>query len=102
MLLQLKAYAVMDGHPVVLTPRTYLGMAQNLLTFNGHNFLTPDGHWGQIAFALLQQDPPQGKICGICNAQYLVEKELEREQTMVGIPAEGCGSEGTHCLLTSG
>lgn len=54
----------MDGHPVVLTPKTYLGMAQNLLTFNGHNFLTPDGHWGQIAFALFVARPPKERSVG--------------------------------------
>lgn len=58
----------MDGHPVVLTPGTYLGMVQNLLTFNVHNFLAPYGDWGQIA-------------CSVhyCNVQYLVEKDWGKE-----------------------
>lgn len=54
----------MDGHPVFLTPRTYLGIAQNLLTFNGHNFLTPDGHWGQNCFCTFVAGPPKERSVG--------------------------------------
>lgn len=46
---------------------------------------------------------PQGKICGIVMHSTLWRRTGRQNRPWSGgIPAEGCGSEGTHCLLTSG